>query len=95
MALAVAIMQDPTSKYWGYKLSVDSGLRSGSLYPILGRLLEQGWLKDGWEDIDPVAEKRPPRRYYTLTELGARELGAVAAKARATQPLSRKELGLA
>ncbi len=77
--VAVTVMEDPSSSYWGYDLSRQSGLRSGVLYPILRRLLDAGWLEDGWEDIDPVAEGRPARRYYRLTELGARELGAVAA----------------
>ncbi|MEV7691839.1 helix-turn-helix transcriptional regulator [Microbacterium sp. NPDC089189] len=71
-------MDAPTEQHYGYQLSRSSGLRSGVLYPILQRLLNEGWLIDGWEQIDPALEKRPARRYYTLTEAGMRELGALA-----------------
>ena len=58
-----------------------TGLRSGTLYPILSALLKEGWLVDGWEQVDPVVAKRPPRRYYRLTATGLRELGAVVQRA--------------
>lgn len=74
---AQALMADPSGTHWGYDLSRKAGVRSGVLYPILHRMLDDGWLSDGWEDIDSEAEKRPPRRYYQLTEKGATELGAV------------------
>jgi PadR family transcriptional regulator PadR len=77
VALAVVLIDDPTGRHWGYDLSRRSRLRGGILYPMLGRLLAAGWLADGWEDLSD-AHGRPPRRYYTLTDLGRRELGAVA-----------------
>lgn len=58
------------------RLSKRAGVRSGVLYPLLSRMLEQGWLSDGWES-DDEAIGRPPRRYYELTDRGLRELGAV------------------
>lgn len=79
-ALAAAFMEDPGGTHWGYALSKRSGLKSGVLYPLLARMLTEGWLRDGWEDPASYAEKRPPRRYYRLTDLGARELGALAAR---------------
>jgi PadR family transcriptional regulator, regulatory protein PadR len=81
VALAVVLAQRPNDEHWGYDLSRTSGLRSGVLYPILQRLLNEGWVKDGWEAIDPKVEGRPRRRFYKLTEVGFVELGALAATA--------------
>jgi PadR family transcriptional regulator PadR len=65
-----ALMDDPTSRHWGYELSKNAGVRSGVLYPILHRMLEDGWLTDGWEDNSQTHGRRPPRRYYQLTPAG-------------------------
>jgi DNA-binding PadR family transcriptional regulator len=43
---------------------------SGVLYPMLTRMLDEGWVEDGWEDRTTIREKRPPRRYYVLTDKG-------------------------
>jgi PadR family transcriptional regulator PadR len=51
------------------------------MYPILTRLLAEGWLSDGWEDPQTITEKRPPRRYYELTDEGRIRLGAIVAEA--------------
>lgn len=80
LQVAIALMAEPTAKHWGYSLSKISGLRSGVLYPILNRMLSEGWLHDGWEDPSDD-RKRPPRRYYVITEDGLRELGAVLRRA--------------
>lgn len=86
VAVAAALMSAPDAKHWGYELSRQTGVRSGVLYPILGRLLDYGWLADGWEDPATIDGKRPPRRYYTLTEAGMEELGAVAMRAESRAP---------
>ena len=79
--VAVALMNDPYGKHWGYDLMRESGVRSGVLYPILRRLLAENWVTDGWED-PAVISGRPPRRYYEMTELGQRDLGALLAAVR-------------
>jgi PadR family transcriptional regulator PadR len=79
--VAAALMADPTGRHWGYQLSKASGVRSGVMYPVLTRLLAQGWLTDGWEDPQAIKEKRPPRRYYELTDEGRIQLGAIVAEA--------------
>ena len=56
----------------GYALMKGTGLASGSLYPILGRLAERGWLDKAWETGDDVSG--PPRRIYKLTDLGRAQL---------------------
>jgi PadR family transcriptional regulator, regulatory protein PadR len=80
--VALAIMSNPNDRLWGYDMSKETGLRSGVLYPILHRMLDEGWLVDGWEELDSAIEKRPPRRYYRLTEEGSRQLGALLQSAR-------------
>ncbi len=47
-----------------------TAILSGTLYPILIRFRSAGWLKDRWEDDEPVELGRPKRRYYKLTAAG-------------------------
>jgi PadR family transcriptional regulator PadR len=65
-----AMLTDVTAERYGLDLMHDTGLASGTLYPILVRLERAGWVASHWEDIDPIAEGRPARRYYTLTPQG-------------------------
>jgi PadR family transcriptional regulator PadR len=71
LAVLGAMSVDPGSEWYGLELSKRSGLKPGTIYPILARLLEAGWLERHWEDIDPVVEGRPRRRLYRLTGAGA------------------------
>jgi len=70
-----ALLEEPGGEHWGYRLQRCAGLRSGSLYPILGRLEQSGWITGNWEQV-AEHEGRPPRRYYRLTGLGEREARA-------------------
>lgn len=88
-----AMMTDSDADHYGLELMGVTGLASGSLYPILLRLRKAGWVEARWEDIDPVAEGRPPRRYYRLTPDGVRSATRALAKA-APQP-ARSETKLA
>lgn len=80
MQVALALMERPQERHWGYETSRHAGVTSGTLYPLLRRWLEQGWLTDGWEN-PAETEGRPPRRYYELTELGCQRMGALLAEA--------------
>lgn len=71
-----ALMDDPTGRHWGYDLSKRAGIRSGVLYPILHRMLDEGWLDDGWEERAETGG-RPPRRYYELTPDGRAQVAEV------------------
>lgn len=78
IAVALALLDDPQGRHWGYPLSKQSGVPSGVLYPILARMLDEGWLTDHWEDASTAAAQgRPPRRYYRLTPKGIVELGGM------------------
>lgn len=41
------------------------------------RMLDKGWVKDGWEDPAEIGGSRPPRRYYELTGVGVAALEAI------------------
>ncbi|MCA2216793.1 PadR family transcriptional regulator [Jidongwangia harbinensis] len=73
LKVVAALLADPTADRYGLQLMQDTGLPSGTLYPILVRLERAGWVESRWEDIDPAAEGRPSRRYYRLTADGAIE----------------------
>jgi PadR family transcriptional regulator, regulatory protein PadR len=51
-------------------------LQSGTLYPILLRLEQAGWLESYWEPETPQELGRPRRRFYQLTAVGARSAKA-------------------
>jgi len=63
----------------GYDLGLEVGLKSGSLYPILMRLSDQGYLEARWEGSR--IRGRPPRHLYRLTDAGRVFSDAVAADA--------------
>lgn len=52
----------------GYDLLRQTGLASGTLYPLLMRLHEAGYLEARWEEL--VMPARPPRHLYRLTRSG-------------------------
>lgn len=54
---------------YGYEISTQTGLKSGSLYVILKRLSEAKIVTGNWEGIESANGSRP-RRVYTLTEKG-------------------------
>lgn len=64
------LLESPRSWHYGYALSQRTGLKSGTLYPILVRLAEQGWLDTQWSESDEPG--RPPRHTYRLTGEGAK-----------------------
>jgi PadR family transcriptional regulator len=66
LALLEALLDKPTSWHHGYALSQQTGLASGTLYPILMRLEKLRWLETGWERAG-TAQGRPPRHLYRLT----------------------------
>jgi PadR family transcriptional regulator PadR len=60
-------LEDPIQPRYGFEIMRLTGLASGSLYPMLARLEQAGWLTKGRENIDPHTEGRPPRLHYTIT----------------------------
>jgi PadR family transcriptional regulator, regulatory protein PadR len=68
LAAFMSRMQDEIS---GAEIARTSTLASGTLYPILFRLEEAGWVESRWESEDPHELGRPRRRLYRVTDLGA------------------------
>ena len=69
----------------GYDLAKAIGLKSGSLYPILMRLSDQGYLESQW--CAPDRPGRPPRHAYRLTGEGRKLAMEQAATAQASSTL--------
>ena len=56
----------------GFDILEVTGLKSGTVYPILRRLEDAGLVRSRWEAVQPAREAgRPPRRLYELTGAGA------------------------
>jgi PadR family transcriptional regulator, regulatory protein PadR len=68
LAVLDRLLDQPTHWHYGYALSQQTELASGTLYPILMRLEKAGWLQTKWEEA-PVAG-RPPRHCYRLNANG-------------------------
>jgi PadR family transcriptional regulator, regulatory protein PadR len=69
MAVLTEFVHNPQDWKYGYDISRNTDLKSGTLYPILMRLAERKLLETRWET--PVAGK-PPRHMYKLTATGLR-----------------------
>jgi PadR family transcriptional regulator PadR len=73
---------------YGFDVIESTGLPSGTVYPALGRLERDGYVRSRWEDAAVARrEKRPPRRYYRVTADGLRVLHEELARYRAVKPL--------
>lgn len=66
LALLAALLHKPAAWHHGYALSRQTGLASGTLYPILMRLDRLRWLETTWEQPGGTPG-RPPRHLYRLT----------------------------
>ncbi|MET7327724.1 helix-turn-helix transcriptional regulator [Nonomuraea sp. NPDC005650] len=72
LAVIRALLSEPGGERYGLELCELASLPSGTVYPILARLEQIGWVASRWEDPDPhVTQGRPRRRYYRITPDGA------------------------
>ena len=94
-----AFLADVAGEHYGVQLMKATGLPSGTLYPILARLEASGWLISAKEDIDPVVEGRPRRRYYrldpTMAYQARHEVASLAERLHVPAPTSQLRPGLA
>ena len=62
------LLQNSQSWLYGLEIAKQTGLKSGSLYPILIRCAERSLLDAKW--IEPETMGRPPRHAYRIREEG-------------------------
>jgi DNA-binding PadR family transcriptional regulator len=62
------LLKDPLAWHHGYALMKQTGLQSGTLYPVLLRLSDQGLLEAQWREAE--TQGKPPRHVYRLTSAG-------------------------
>jgi DNA-binding MarR family transcriptional regulator len=65
-----AFLSSPTRELAGADLIAGTEIPSGTLYPILFRFEEAGWLTSRWEKGDPKDKGRPLRKFYQITGSG-------------------------
>ena len=68
LSVLAALCAEPSQWHHGYALASQTGLKSGTLYPILIRLSDRGLLEACWQDEPPPS--RPRRHLYRLTAAG-------------------------
>jgi PadR family transcriptional regulator, regulatory protein PadR len=66
----MVLLDAPREETYGFELTKVAGLPSGTVYPILRRLEDMGWIMSRWEMIDEHHQGRRRRRYYRLTDEG-------------------------
>ena len=80
---AVRVLEalEARSQVWrhGYELMNETGIKSGTLYPLLIRLADDGLLESEWHP--PVPPARAPRHAYRLTSAGRAFARSVIVKA--------------
>jgi PadR family transcriptional regulator PadR len=86
-AVLHALHGRPADWRYGYDIARETGLASGTLYPILGRLADRGWLETRWEQDPP--EGRPRRHLYRLTADGAARAAEIRREP-AAAPIARR-----
>ena len=68
LAVLAALSAQPSEWRHGYALARQTGLKSGTLYPILIRLADRGLVEAHWQDEPQPG--RPRRHLYRLTAGG-------------------------
>jgi DNA-binding PadR family transcriptional regulator len=85
LAVLAVLAVRPTDWRHGYDLARETGLKSGTLYPILVRLADREIVQACWEEGEPAGW--PRRHLYRLTSDGL--AAATAAQAAAPAPADR------
>lgn len=72
----------PAVPRYGRDIARETGLKTGTLHPILARLEMAGWVESFWEDpAEHEDQGRPRRRYYRLTGEGVKSARSAVAGA--------------
>jgi PadR family transcriptional regulator PadR len=93
-SVVLALAVDPHAWRYGYDLCQETGLKAGTMYPILIRLADRGLLETAWEQ--PAVPGRPARHMYRLSSSGrdlALDLARTASPVAGAES-SRPQIGL-
>ena len=82
LAVLAELCATPAQWRHGYGIARNTGLKSGTLYPVLIRLADRGLVEARWEDEQPAG--RPRRHLYRLTPTGFATATQALAQARPT-----------
>ena len=88
VAVLTALHEQPSQWQHGYALATATGLKSGTLYPILIRLADRGLVEACWQDEPQPG--RPRRHLYRLTAGGMASAARALAAQAARQPAARR-----
>jgi DNA-binding PadR family transcriptional regulator len=76
-ATALVLEAVAAGHHYGFDVMDATGLPSGTVYPVLRRLDDEGLVRSRWEKAERAQrEGRPPRRYYELSAAGNEMLRA-------------------
>ena len=67
--LAMILQTIGAGHIYAYTILAATGLPSGTIYPALRRLEEEGFIHSLWEP-QPAGDTRPPRKTFQLTQAG-------------------------
>ena len=82
--LEALLAATPDHPVWGLSICMDADLGSGTVYPILDRLTEHGWITARPETGPHPG--RPGRRYHELTNGGRSQATAALEARKARRP---------
>ncbi len=88
ISVLLSLLENYPEWSYGYELSKQAQLKSGTLYPILMRLSDRNFLASKWKESPEKG--RPPRHMYRLTASGisfAEEQIDTSSKAAKNRPL--------
>jgi PadR family transcriptional regulator len=85
LAVLAELAATPAQWRHGYGIARDTGLQSGTLYPVLLRLSRRGLVEASWEEEQPSG--RPRRHLYRLTPDGLATATRALAEARSAGPV--------
>lgn len=72
--LSLLAAAGPDGPEWGLSICKKTGYGTGTVYPVLERLLDGGLISAFWEEPQPA--DRPRRRYFEVTQCGLAALRA-------------------
>jgi PadR family transcriptional regulator PadR len=83
IAVLEVLLDGENEDLHGLEICRRTGLKSGTVYPIMDRLRRGGWVNARWEDDadwqnEVDSQWRPRRRYYRLTKQATQFVGAAA-----------------